>query len=294
MKRLCNFFVPATAMLALALLPIDLRAAGLLFERSPYGLLFAHITVDGHAARAMIDFGDPYALQLASSFLAEHGLEALPSGKRAQYVDGTEFDLLEGTANNVVIGGVTLERVTFGSAPGEIDAVSAQVDTPFNATVGWGFFRSRRFLLDYAAGTMRLELAACPADADAVVYRRDEADYLIISGRIGARSVNFMVDTGSPVNVLDQALLAGIEAPGTPRTIEHVTGPREGIGLPLSIGAWHGDERFEAGDLNALEPLGVQGILGADFLADVRLCYEPAGPAEAPPGPHESSSTPAT
>jgi hypothetical protein len=265
----------AAAAVLLAAVTTCVQAGVLLFERTPYGLLFAEITVAGQPLKAMIDFGDPFALQLASSFVEAQGLAPKASGKRFRYADGTEFELLEGIVGDVVIGGVALAEVTYGSAPGEIDGVAAQVGTPFQAAVGWGFFGERRFLLAYAAGKVRLDLEACPDAPDAVVERDDLNPYLIAAGRIDGRAVRWLIDTGSPVNVLDRSVFDDVRAGATPAPIDHVAGRLEGHALPLKIGAWRDTQVFTTEDLGALAPLGAHGILGAPFLESVMLCHEP-------------------
>lgn len=263
-------------LLVLLLIPAVAPAGTLAFRVSPYGLLFAEISVEGRAVDAMIDFGDPYALQLSTTFLAAHGIEARPSGKRFQTVDGAAHELLEGTVRDVVIGGLVLEEVTFGAAPGEIDAVADLVGTPFEAVVGWGFFGERRFVLDYAARALDLRVDACPADADASVGRRPGSSHLVVDGRIGGRDTALLIDTGSPVNVVDADAFARAVESGETARIEHVAGTVEGRRLPVRIGAWNSHLAFDVTDLGVLEPMGVDAVLGGEFLRTVRICHDPA------------------
>jgi len=245
------------------------------FDKSPYGLVFTDIAVNGIPVTAMIDFGDPYVLQLASSFLIEHDVAVEPTGKYAFYSDGTQFEMKEGTVEVVEIGGQRLLDQTFGSAAGEIDAVSEQVGTPFQAAVGWGFFGSRTFLLDYSDGAFRMDLEACPAAETGRVKRKPGDRYLIIEGRVANRDARFLIDTGSPVNAVHTDLADEVTEHGTPASIPHAAGMVPGTTMMLSLGGLQLEQTFERSDLSALEPLGVQAILGAPFLSMVRLCHEP-------------------
>jgi hypothetical protein len=191
-------------------------------------------------------------------------------------VDGASHELLEGTVRDVVIGGLTLQEVTFGAAPGEIDAVAEQVGTPFEAVVGWGFFGDRQFVLDYAARAFDLQVDACPADADAAVVRRPGSSHLVVDGRIAGRDAGLLIDTGSPVNVVDADALARTAESGETARIEHVAGTVEGRRLPVRIGALDTHLVFDVTDLAALDPMGVDAVLGGDFLRSVRICHDPA------------------
>ncbi|MEE4637529.1 MAG: aspartyl protease family protein [Wenzhouxiangella sp.] len=261
----------AASALVFMLLPLSSPATTLDFARTPYGLLFVDISVDGQPVTAMIDFGDPYPLQLASSFLQAHDLETRATGKRAVYADGTEFELLEGTAGEVRIGNIVLKDLTFGSAPGEIDAVAEQIGMPFQAALGWGFFGGRSFVLDYRAGRIDLDIQACPSDAEAVV-REPGASHLVVGARVDGRETRLLIDTGNPVNVLDQTAFG---AAGEPTVIEHVAGRLAGRAIDLVLNGRRFSQAFEMADLSALAPLGAEGILGAPFLESVRLCHDP-------------------
>lgn len=268
----------ALALLPAALLTIRSTLAGpgeLVLERTPYGLLFTRITVAEAPLVALVDFGDPYTLQLATSFLEASGLDAAPRGRRFVTMAGEELELLEGTAQDVRIGGTHLGRVTFGSAPGEIDAVAEQVGTPFQAAVGWGFFGQRRFVLDLAASRITLGIDACPDASLATVPIASGGAYLIVAGAIGALPVRFLVDTGSPLNVLHREAFEAVRVPSAPVTIDHPAGRVAGRRLEVMLGDWQPEIAFEVSDLTALLPLDVQGVLGEPFLESVRLCHDP-------------------
>jgi hypothetical protein len=265
----------ALTLLIAAAAPADV----LEFEKTPYGLLFADIEVAGKPVRAMIDFGDPAVLSLATSFIDEHGLEAEPTGETMMYADGTTFQRLQGRVGSAIIGGQRLESVRFSSASGEIEAVAAQVGTPFEAVVGWGFFGTRPFVLDYAEGRFEFGLEACPAGADAIRTRNPGNSYpghsyLIVDGMLGKRPTRLLLDTGHPINVVDRKLLDDDRLAGEAVTIEHVAGRVDGRELTLTFDDWQRPLAFQPSDMKALEPLGVDAILGQPFLESLTFCHE--------------------
>ncbi|MEE4297124.1 MAG: hypothetical protein V2J20_10990 [Wenzhouxiangella sp.] len=248
----------------------------LFFEKTPYGLLFADISVEDRPVRAMIDFGDPHVLQLATSFIETQGITVESTGQKAMYADGTTFDLLEGQVSRVEIGGEMFESLQFGSSPGEIDAVAKQVGTPFQAVVGWGFFGRRRFVLDYAASRFELGLRECPAGQNVSLPRVPSSSYLMLDGSLAGQNVRFLIDTGSPLNALHSGHFDDAATLGKPILIEHLTSQVPGRTLSVTLDDWQRSAAFELRDLSALEPLGVQAILGAPFLSSVQLCHDPA------------------
>ncbi|NKI34354.1 retroviral-like aspartic protease [Wenzhouxiangella sp. XN79A] len=265
----------------LTLLLTALQAAGfdpaLHFERSPYGLLFTEIEVAGEPVPAMIDFGDPYVIQLADGWAAERDLALDSSGKTAMDTHGNPMELLEGRAGPVRIGPVVLAEAVFGSIPGEIERVAEQVGTPFRAAVGWGFFGERAFVLDYANGRIAFREDDCAGfDAEAAVDRIDTPTHLVTEIRIADQPVRVLVDTGSPIDVIDADTLQRVLPAGGRRVlIEHSAGTFPGVEVDVAFGAVERPVQFEAGDLSVLEPLGAEAILGGTFLRQVELCHAP-------------------
>jgi hypothetical protein len=263
------------------LLMTALQAAGLgvglSFEKSPYGLLFTEIEVAGEPVPAMIDFGDPYVIQLDDGWAAERGLALAPSGRTAVDIHGNPMDLLEGEAGPVRIGGVVLDRTGFGSIPGEISRVAEQVGTPFHAAVGWGFFGPRAFELDYANGRVTFRDDDCAGfDAEAVVERIDTPTHLVTELRIDDQPIRALVDTGSPIDVIDaEALQRALPEGGRRVVIEHSAGTFPAVEVDVTFGAVERPVRFEAGDLSVLAPLGADAILGGTFLERFELCHAP-------------------
>lgn len=251
--------------------------AGLDFQKSPYGLLFTEIEVAGETVPAMIDFGDPYVIQLDDGWAAGRGLDARPSGRTALDIHGKPMALLEGVTGPVRIGPVVLEGTRFGSIPGEIARVADQVGTPFHAAVGWGFFGQRAFVLDYANGRIRFRSDDCAGFAsEAAVERIDSSSHLVVELGVHGQPLRALIDTGSPIDVIDgDALQRLLPEGGRSVLIEHAAGRFPGTEIDVSFGAVERPVQFEAGDLSVLEPLGAEAILGGRFLEQVEVCHAP-------------------
>ncbi|MEE4331540.1 MAG: hypothetical protein V2J10_11775 [Wenzhouxiangella sp.] len=243
------------------------------FENTLYGLLFADIEVAGEPVRAMIDFGDPHVLSLSGTFVDAQGLAAEPTGETMMYADGTSFQRLEGRVASAIIGGQHLNSVSFGSAAGEIESVAEQVGTPFDAVVGWGFFGARAFILDYASGRFEFGIDSCPSEAESTAKRQAGHSYLIVDGRIESKTMSFLIDTGHPINVIEQTTIDSND--GSAVTIEHIAGTVDGLELELQLGEWRRAVPFQRTDLSVLRPLGVQAILGQPFLETLKICHDP-------------------
>lgn len=107
-----------------------------------------------------------------------------------------------------------------------------------------------------------LDLEVCPATGEAELPRVPGDRYLMIDGEIDGQALRFLIDTGSPTNVLHSGWIE--ERPSAEiRAMDHPAGGPSTQSRSLRLGAWTAPDNFEAYDLSALAPLGEQGILGA-------------------------------
>ncbi len=113
----------------------------IIFEKTNYGLIFTNILVNGKEVKAMIDFGDQHYLQLSSTLVGRLGLAIEPAGYQVADVYGNTYDVNQGTLNKLKVGNWQNESVEFTSQAGEMESVSEQIGTEFNAVVGWGYFK---------------------------------------------------------------------------------------------------------------------------------------------------------
>ena len=119
-------------------------------EKSDYGLIFTTIEVNGKKVKAMVDFGDPNILQLSSSFVESQKIKVKKIDAIAKDMAGNTFEINEGTAEEVVIGKWKETNLKFQSSPNEMESVSKQINTEFNAVIGWGYFSQYYTTIDLA------------------------------------------------------------------------------------------------------------------------------------------------
>ena len=231
------------------------------FERSEYGLIFTDIVVQDEKVKAMIDFGDPHKLQLSSTVIEKLGLETEPAGYKVADLFGNSWEVDQGIAEYVMIGDHRMQDMKFTSQSGEMETVSEQIETTFNAVVGWGFFKDYFTEIDYANSEFRLtetadasrgELFSIPFSA--------ETGQLIIEGVLNTNPVKFIIDTGSPVSVIDPS-------------VKKFTDSEE---ITLTLGDQEVKVNVYQQDLSVLSDLDVVGILGGNFLEMWKIVINPA------------------
>jgi len=229
------------------------------FEKSPYGLIFTTIEINGTSITAMIDFGDPNILQLSSTFVAENNIEVAESeGTAMMDLKGNKFTVNTGLIEAVVIGNNVEKNIAFSSSPNEMEAVSKQIGTEFHGVVGWGYFKKYHTTLEYSKSKFTLKREAPEiANPVAVVAINENQSYLVIPIQIEDKSVNALIDTGSPVSILDNTLEFSGEV------------------ASFKIGSGLIAEKLLQEDLSVLKDLNVQVILGGTFLANYTLYINP-------------------
>lgn len=230
------------------------------FEKSDYGLIFTTINVNNQEVKAMIDFGDMHVLQLSSTLASELKIKTGKAGYQVSDVYGNTWDVMKGTVNQLIVGTWAESNVEFTSQEGEMEAVSEQIGTQFHAVLGWGYF-SRYFTeIDYSNATFTVcNNKDFLDDTVFTVPFIKDANQLIIKAKVNGQEVNFMIDTGSSVSVVDPKVLGQFE--------------RDEFGFELQ------SESFKVNayeqDLSVLADLEVVCILGGDFLAEWKIVIDP-------------------
>jgi hypothetical protein len=174
------------------------------FEKTPYGLIFTEIQIDGKPVKAMIDFGDPNSLMLSFSLSKSLHLKMKNSGLKMADIQGNQYVLMAGTVENIQIGKRHYENLNFLSAEGEMEKVSQQIGTEFNAVIGFGYLSRKPFVLDYELGKIQLfegmehQHLKCSFD--------QSQGYFVIPMIVNGQKMEAMIDTGSPVSVVDHSL----------------------------------------------------------------------------------------
>ncbi|MGF1556871.1 aspartyl protease family protein [Paucihalobacter sp.] len=230
------------------------------FEKTDYGLIFTNIRVNDKDVKAMIDFGDQHKLQLSSTLIDQLNIETEKAGYQVSDVYGNNWDVKNGTAQKLVVGTCEENNVEFSSQDGEMESVSQQIGTEFNAVLGWGYFKKYHTEIDYSASLFTLYDGKITIENEVFsVQFQKEANQLIIPAIIDNHKVNFMIDTGSPVTVVDSLELQKIDNQD----------------FVFSIGGEEFKIKAYPQDLSVLADLGIKCILGGDFLKNWKIIIDP-------------------
>lgn len=227
------------------------------FEVSPYGLIFTDVIIEGEPVKAMIDFGDPNVMQLSSTYVADNKLEVQKSNAVMMDIQGNSFSINVGTIDKVKIGLHEEKDVEFSSSPGEMESVSKQIGTDFHAVVGWGYFKNYYIELNYA--NRQFTLRDNPMKLEQVAYEIslvDNPSYLIFRIEVANEEIGVLLDTGSPVSVIDKNF--NYESDSSVR-----------------LGGKEASINFYKEDLSVLADMDVKAILGGEFMSDYILHIHP-------------------
>jgi len=230
------------------------------FEKSDYGLIFTTIEVNGKKVKAMIDFGDPNVLQLSSSFVEKEEIEVSKSKDIAKDLFGNTFEINEGVANEVIIGEWKNLKLQFSSSPGEMESVAEQINTNFEAVVGWGYFSQYYIEMDYQSNKFQLfKNKPTYKHIDFTTVYNKNSNYLSIPIELKSEKVNLIIDTGAPYSVIDSTFHHDIKIDN----FVFKMGDKS-IALPVQIQ-----------DFPMLKQLNSIGIIGGNFLAQYKIHIDP-------------------
>ena len=240
------------------------------FEISEYNLLFTKVEIGENEYVALIDFGDFADFQISTSLIAELQLKTEKSEIIMSDINGNQYALEKGTIEELKVDGIIEKNVTFYSANNEIEAVSQEVGTEFQIVVGFGYFKSKDFKLDFVSNTIEF-VKSTNEKTDFSISVNDDYGYLIGEFQsITNGSFNLLFDTGTPISKIDLKLFPKNLKDSTvtfldtefPSKILEVKSTLKSIILNL-----------EHNDISELEPLGVVGIYGVNDMLDKVFLY---------------------
>ena len=240
------------------------------FEISEYNLLFTKVEIGENEYVALIDFGDFADFQISTSLIAELQLKTEKSEIIMSDINGNQYALEKGTIEELKVDGIIEKNVTFYSANNEIEAVSQEVGTEFQIVVGFGYFKSKDFKLDFVSNTIEF-VKSTNEKTDFSIPVNDDYGYLIGEFQsITNGSFNLLFDTGTPISKIDLKLFPKNLKDSTvafldtefPSKILEVKSTLKSIILNL-----------EHNDISELEPLGVVGIYGVNDMLDKVFLY---------------------
>ncbi len=175
-------------------------------EKSPYGMLFTDIFVNGLPVKAIIDFGDPNRFQLSDTLLKQFQIPVKETNKIAIDDIGRKYKVFDGIIDSVRIGNCTFKNEPFSSSPDEMKLVGKQINTEFHAVVGWGFFSDYYITMNYRKKEIIISSTSeTPGNVCFLSSLINESSYLIMQSKINGIDANLILDTGSPLTLLDSS-----------------------------------------------------------------------------------------
>ncbi len=238
---------PAPATATVHQLPIEV---------SSYPLVFVQVRVNGKEVRALLDTGSSAAVRLSTRLAQDLQLVLVADAKATvQGLDGRRLAVQSGTLDTFSLGDARDKDVAVEVAGDRVESVSAQVGTPFDVMLGWGFLARYNFILDYRKRELRFSEGALPPPSSqgAAIHYSIANRLPVVTARIAGQDIKLLLDTGAPMCNLDAAFAQA--PPGRIVSRELVLG-----GKPLAV-------EWRAKDLSVTrQALGTSGTLGNNLL----------------------------
>ncbi|MDA9317064.1 retropepsin-like domain-containing protein [Polaribacter sp.] len=240
------------------------------FEISDYNLLFTKVEINNKEYTALIDFGDFAAFQFSTKLIAELNLKTEKSDIIMSDINGNQYALEKGTIKELKVDGKTENNVTFFSANNEIDAVSKEVGTDFQVVVGFGYFKSKDFKLDFVENSIEF-IKPKVDETDFSVSINNDYGYLISNFKSSANErINLLFDTGTPISKIDLNLFP-LDLKDSIVNFQNTEFPSKNLDVKSSNQTI--TLNMENNDVSELEPLGVVGIYGVNDMMEKVFIY---------------------
>lgn len=256
-----------TAAALLSLVLVSPCAAATIYtnpiERSESNLVFTKLKINGKEVRALIDSGSFRSVQLSGALAEELQVPLADTETVARRHEGKDLHVRTGRIATLTLGEFEQHDVAVQVIEGDIENIARQVQTDFQAILGWGFLSQFYIAIDYPHSTMRwsdgpLELGAEKWKTGYAVVNNAP----VVDGTFDGQQVKFLFDTGAPRCTID-ASLAGESPAGTitkSATIENKTFSTD----------------WKIKDLSAIKKsLGCLGVLGNDLLKNYAVYFVP-------------------
>jgi len=221
------------------------------------GLIFTDIQIDGEPIRALIDFGDPHVLMLSYSYATEKGLELIKTVEKAHYINGKSYDLYDGQVEKLKVGKWELDNIVFASSPEEIEDINKNISIHFDAVLGWSYFSQFNVTIDYHQNELCLSKADLNvSEFDFSSNFTEKNGYLEMEMEIDGEVKNFILDTGSPINLIDKSTLSNRK-------------------IHTAINGNNVNLKLYSTDLSLLKQMDIHGMLGTDFFKMFVISIDP-------------------
>lgn len=174
---------------------------------SPYNLIFTKIRINGQEVLALVDSGSFRTVELSSTLSQDLKLSLTETTKVARRYEGKDFHLKSGRIDSLAIGDYEKRNVEIDVIEGDIENISKQVNTNFEAILGWGFLSQYYTLLDYENLSMQFSESPITLGNEKL-----SLNYLVVNnvpvvkGFIENQPVNLLFDTGAPMCNIDLSI----------------------------------------------------------------------------------------
>lgn len=250
----------------------EVKSDTIQFEISDYNLLFTKVEINKKEYTALIDFGDFAEFQLSTKLIAELGLKTEKSDIIMSDINGNQYALEKGIIEELKLDGKTEKNITFFSANNEIDAVSKEVGTDFQIVVGFGYFKSKDFILDFVENSIEF-IKLKNDETDFFVTISNDYGYLISNFESSTNeSVNLLFDTGTPISKIDLNL-SPMDLKDS--TVNFLKTEFPSKNLDIKSSNQKITLNMENNNISELEPLGVIGIYGVNDMIGKVFIYNP-------------------
>ncbi len=221
------------------------------------GLIFTDIQINGEPLRALIDFGDPHVLMLSYSIAMEKELDLTKTTEKAHYINGKSYDLYDGHVEKLKVGKWEMENVSFACSPGEIEDINKNISIHFDAVLGWSYFSQFNVTIDYHQSELCLSKANLNvSEFDFSSSFTEKNGYLEMEMEVDGEIKNFILDTGSPINLIDKSILSNRK-------------------IHTAINGNNVNIKLYSTDLSLLKQMNIYGMLGTDFFKMFIISIDP-------------------
>jgi hypothetical protein len=229
---------------------------------SPYNLIFTKIKINGTEFLALIDSGSFRTVELSSTLAKELKLSLTETTKVARRYEGKDFYLKSGRIDSLVIGDYEKRNAEIDVIEGDIENISRQVNTKFEAILGWGFLSQYYTLLDYKNLSMQFSEAPIALGNDRLSINYTVVNNVpVIKGLLGNQAVNLLFDTGAPMCNID---LGAVGAAKGEKVSKEVIIEKNTLSL-----------EWRVKDLSAIKKsLDCVGVIGNNFLQSYAVYFD--------------------
>ncbi|MCB9249227.1 MAG: hypothetical protein H6613_12140 [Ignavibacteriales bacterium] len=185
-------------------------------------------------------------------------------------INGNEYALEKGIVPRLKVGEIIEKDLTFFSANNEIDDVSKQVGTEFQVVIGFGYFKSKDFKLDFIENNIEF-IKPKVDETDFFVSISNDYGYLIGNFKSSANeNINLLFDTGTPISKIDLNVFP-LELKDS--TVDFRRQNSQSKNLDIKSSNQTITLNMENNDISELEPLGVVGIYGVNDMIGKVFIY---------------------